>query len=272
MENQETRAPEYVMEQGVLRCVAPDLSQYYRQAPARVLALFVAAAAKGCPIEADTYTAAMEQLDGARSLPAGIFRSALQNILLSARPEAVGPLLNYGLLEPFGLKGPAPCLHLLNEVPCTMETRWWVLLRLVGANYAVVCAQLGFSDSFAGALAALDSLASLKALPATVLELKELLSRLPEVDYDAAARTFALTDERWKGQTELYDALYRSGEPYRMRELAISTGQLAVLGIRDKKAAWVRQKLLEAVIKAPETNQYPALEMLARTLAQQYKG
>lgn len=272
MENQENRAPEYTMEQGVLRCVVPDLSKYYREAPARVLALFVAAAAKGCPVEADTYMAAMDNLDGVRRLPAGIFRSALQNILLSQRPEAVAPLLNYGVLEPFGLKGPAPCLHLLNDVPCTMETRWWSLLHMLGANYAVVCGQLGFSDTFAGALSALDSLSTLKQLPAAVLELKELLCRLPEVDYPAAARTFALHDPRWNGQAELYDKLYRSGEPYRMRELAISTGQLAVLGIRDKKAAWVRQRLLEAVIKAPETNQYPALEMLARTLAQQYKG
>ena len=58
----------------------------------------------------------------------------------------------------------------------------------------------------------------------------------------------------------------------RDRELAISMGQLAVLGIRDQKAVWVQRQLLEAVIKAPETNQYPALEMLARTLAQQYQG
>ena len=128
MENQENRVQEYTMEQGVLRCVMPDLVQYYREAPARVLALFVAAAAKGCPIEADTYMAAMAGLDGVRRLPAGIFRNALQNILLSQRPEALAPLLAHGLLEPFGLKGTASCLHDLAQVPCTMETRWWLSL------------------------------------------------------------------------------------------------------------------------------------------------
>lgn len=272
MENQENRVQEYTMEQGVLRCVMPDLVQYYREAPARVLALFVAAAAKGCPIEADTYMAAMAGLDGVRRLPAGIFRNALQNILLSQRPEAVAPLLAHGLLEPFGLKGTASCLHDLAQVPCTMETRWWSLLRMTGANYATVCAQLGFSEVFAGVLAALDQLAAMPTLPADVQELKQVLSHLPELDYDAAARTMALRDSRWQGQIALYDALYHSGEPYRMRELAISMGQLAVLGIRDQKAVWVQRQLLEAVIKAPETNQYPALEMLARTLAQQYQG
>ena len=30
MENQENRVQEYTMEQGVLRCVMPDLVQYYR--------------------------------------------------------------------------------------------------------------------------------------------------------------------------------------------------------------------------------------------------
>lgn len=272
MENLENRGQEYTMEQGVLRCVVPDPAIYYREVPARVLALFVAAAAKDCAIEADTYIAAMGAVDGISRLPAAVVRSALQNILLSPRPEAIAPLLARGVLTPFGLRMGEVCLHELAKVPCAMEVRWWRFLRLVGADYRTVCDRLGFAPAFAAALAGLDKLSGVQVLPETVLELKLLLSALPELDYEAAVKTLALEDARWESQLVLYDRLYRSGEPYRMRELAITVGQLAVLGIRDKRAAWVQRQLLEAVIKSPEINQYPALEMLARTLNQQYQG
>ena len=97
------------------------------------------------------------------------------------------------------------------------------------------------------------------------------LSEEPDLDYGAFARAMEVEDPRWAGQAAMFDKLYRSGATYRFDQLAISAGQLAVLGIRDQKAAWVMRKLLDAVIKTPELNSYPPLEMMARTLAQQYK-
>ena len=134
-----------------------------------------------------------------------------------------------------------------------------------------VCERLGFSSVFASTLAAMDKLAALQTLPDNEYDLKMMLSSMPEFDYGAAVRTLSLSDDRWQGQAELFDKLYRSGDPYRVGDLAITTGQLAVLGIRDKKAAWVVRQLLDTVIKTPELNQYPPLEMMALTLAQQYQ-
>ncbi len=271
MENTQERVQEYTLEEGVLRCLVPDLQRYYSASPARVLALFVAAAAKKCAIEADTYMAAVNAMEGVRLLPAGIVRSALQNILLSSRPDALGPLVVQGVLEPFGITACATCMHVLAEVPCTMETRWWSFLRLCSADYARVCERLGFAPSFAATLAAMDQLAAVQTMPETEYDLKMMLSKMAEFDYEAAVRTLMLTDPRWEGQVELYRKVYHAGEPYRLSDLAISTGQLAVLGIRDKKAAWVLRQLLDTVIKTPELNQYPPLEMMALTLAQQYQ-
>ena len=71
MERTQERAREYEIADGVLRCTVQDLTGYYADSPARVLALFVAAAAKDCAVEADTYMAAMAAADAAAGLPAG---------------------------------------------------------------------------------------------------------------------------------------------------------------------------------------------------------
>lgn len=271
MEHTQDRSREYTLEEGVLRGVMPDAANFYKASPARVLALFVAAAARNCAIESDTYKAAAAAIDGVKKVQAPVVRSALQNILLSSRPQALAPLVAQGALTPFGILKGTPELGILAKVPCTMETRWWCFLRLCNSHYSTVCERLGFSSVFAATLAAMDKLAEMQTLPDNEYDLKMMLSAMPEFDYGAAVRTLQLKDERWAGQAELFDRLYRSGDPYRVGDLAITTGQLAVLGIRDKKAAWVVRQLLDTVIKTPELNQYPPLEMMALTLAQQYQ-
>ena len=92
-----------MLEEGVLRGVMPDAANYYKASPARVLALFVAAAARNCAIESDTYKAAAAAIDGVKKVQAPVVRGALQNILLSARPQSVAPLVAQGALTPFGI-------------------------------------------------------------------------------------------------------------------------------------------------------------------------
>ena len=50
MEHTQDRSREYTLEEGVLRGVMPDAANFYKASPARVLALFVAAAARNCAI------------------------------------------------------------------------------------------------------------------------------------------------------------------------------------------------------------------------------
>ena len=261
----------YVLKDGVLRCVAQAPAAFYKEDPARVLALFTAAAAKNCTVDVDTYEAALSAAPGIQRLPTAAVREAVQNILLSDVPQALGPLLSGGALGPYGLAGTGECLHVLKEVPCTMETRWWVLLRLCRAQYALVCEKFGFSQGFAGTLAGLDRLAAVPHLPQSVSELKQLLSRLPEFDYEAAVKTLLRQDMRWAGQLALYDSLCESREPYRLRHLAVTPAELAAQGITGARAAWVLHGMLDAVIKAPSLNTQPALMALAGVLAGQYR-
>ena len=262
---------DYELKDGVLRCLVEDKAAFYKQDPTRVLALFTANAAEGCGIDDDTYAAAMQAVGGIARLHAKVVREAVQNILLSDAPEKIIPLVAGNALGQYGITGTGQGLEELRDVPCTMETRWWSFLRMCNAHYALVCERLGFSQRFADVLAGLDRLAATTALPQSVPELKRLLCRLPEFDYEAAVRTLMRTDVRWAGQLALYDALCFSGEPYRMRHLAVTAADLAAVGIMGQKATWVLSQLMEAVLKAPEVNTQPALMALAQTLAAEYK-
>ena len=75
-----------------------------------------------------------------------------------------------------------------------------------------MCERFGFSQRFADVLAGLDRLAATSTLPQSVPELKRLLCRLPEFDYEAAVRTLMRTEDVYKRQ--VYDAcicMYRKG-------------------------------------------------------------
>ena len=102
--------------------------------------------------------------------------------------------------------------------------------------------------------------------PKTKRDLKLLLAPLPRFDFAAAANTFAVFDKRWQGTSALYEQLEASGEPYRMKQLAVTAPELLQAGIPKRKISGVMPKLLTAVCKAPEINTYPALCALAKTL------
>ena len=240
---------DYELKDGVLRCLVENKAAFYKQDPTRVLALFTASAAEGCGIDDDTYAAAMQAVGGIARLHAKVVREAVQNILLSDAPEKIIPLVAGNALGQYGITGTGQGLEELRDVPCTMETRWWSFLRMCNAHYALVCERLGFSQRFADVLAGLDRLAATTALPQSVPELKRLLCRLPEFDYEAAVRTLMRTDVRWAG----------------------TAADLAAVGIMGQKATWVLSQLMEAVLKAPEVNTQPALMALAQTLAAEYK-
>ncbi|WP_367925767.1 hypothetical protein [uncultured Ruthenibacterium sp.] len=261
----------YILKDGVLQCVVPSLERYYQEEPSRILALFTACAAQGCTIEVNTYAAALKSVPLLNRLPASVLRESVQNLLLSDMPEALDPLIAAGALASYGIVNSISCLHELQNVPCTMESRWWSFLRLCNANYRFVCERLGFSQRFAEALVALDRLAATRTLPQDVQELKRLLSTLPEVDYESAAKTFLLHDERWQGQIELFEQLRESREPYLVRHLAVTPAELVAAGVSKEKVGRVVRGLLDAIIKAPAVNTQPALIALAKTLEEQYR-
>lgn len=261
----------YLLEDGVLRCTAPSPDRFYQEDPSRILELFTACAAWNCTVEIETYAAALKNVSLLNRLPGTVLRESVQNLLLSDMPQALDPLIAAGAFASYGIANSISCLCDLQQVPCTMETRWWSFLRMCNANYRFVCERFGFSQRFAEALVGLDRLAATRTLPDSIQALKYLLSTLPEIDYEAAVQTFLLHDARWEGQLELFEQLRETGEPYLVRHLAVTPAELLASGVPAAKMNRVLRALLDAVIKAPSVNTQPALMMLAGTLKDQYR-
>ena len=198
--------------------------------------------------------------------PAQIFE-AVDDILCSGCPEALGPLLADGTLAHFGLLAPHGCLHALAQAPQNRCARWWLLLRACGTQPAALCAALPVPPALACGLRVYQAQFA-AAPPCDMLALKRLLGRLPKFNYEAMAQAFALQNKAWQGQTQLYAALLASGEPYRMEQLAVSPALLGVEGVRRRKANAVCRALLKAVQRAPALNTYPVLVQMARALQQ----
>ena len=255
----------HAVQNGMVRCVE-DPVLYYGADARRVLSLFVFAACGPHEIEAETFMAAVNASPDAALLPGPCVRDALHAVLLSNCPEALAPLLASGAFEGFGFFGAAPCLHGLSAVPCTMETRWWAFLCLCGADIHKVCGALHLAPSFEAVLHALSALGAEKKLPQTEKELKYFLSRMPELDYGAAARMLR-KNALWEGQEALYVRLLRTREPYLARHLAVTPAELTVAHIRGKTQSWVLRRLLDAVIETPALNTPAALMPLACVLA-----
>lgn len=230
---------------------------------ARVLELYTVAAARGVAMEADAFLAASQNAPRVNELPPQTVRQALRCILNSGRPEAAAVLAGTGALTAFGLAAPKSCTELLREAPQSETARWWVLAQLCGAGWRKTAERLCFPASLQAELQ-LYAQWEHRAPPASRLALKELLRRAPALDYPAMAAVFARQDSAWRGQENAWETLCASGEAWREDQLAVTAGDLRLLGLRGSRTQRMMERLLDAVVRAPELNRYDILCALAK--------
>lgn len=242
-----------------------DPNALFAAAPLRILALYSIAAMLGAEVSINVLDAANANAHGiSRLAPEKVF-AAVDGILLSQHPETLAPLIASGGLEAFGIKEIRGCLSTLNDVPARQVTRWWALAHICKAKCNTICKTLNTPPTLTTGLTVYEKLWHTSP-PKATRDLKLLLAPLPRFDFGAAADTFAVFDSRWQGGGALYAQLEASGEPYRMKQLAVTAPELLQIGIPRRKIAGVMPKLLTAVCKAPTVNTYPALCALAKTL------
>lgn len=249
----------------VLRC-QNDLTTFFVQQPLHILALYSAAASLHASIEWPTYEAANAAAPHIACLPAKQVCSAMQAILLSDYPETLAPLVTAGGLAKFGIKGDAPCLHVLAKIPATVATRWWAFLHLCKADVAFVGAALDFPPKRTKLLCAYET-AFASPIPATHAALKKMLSGLPLFDFTIAATAFTQMNPAWQQSIALYAQLCASKEPYHATMLAVTAAELRAEHVYSHRMQWIFAQLLETVLKEPKLNTYPVLIALAKTLA-----
>jgi len=195
---------------------------------------------------------------------AGAVRAALQTALLSAAPDCAYVPVRAGCFAAFGLSEVRFALPLAS-LPDEMLLRWWGFLRGCGARSAEVVRALGFAPAFGADLDRLDAL-YFAPPPADFRALKQQLRAPLPADAGRLLRAFAAFDSRFAARAALYEQLAASGEAYTLDRLAIRPSSLRALGVREKRVPAVMELLLDAVIRAPQLNEYQTLAGLARSL------
>ena len=240
-----------------------DVDAAFAKNGMHILRLFCLAAKEGLAVECDTLCAALRYADAICALPPYPVRDALQEILLSQSPEALGPLLAAGALLPYGIGQPCACTSSLARLPCTMLARWWGVLRITRAHSTALCEKLCFHPSFAQDLQALDTFAQ-SPPPQNGTQLKIRLAAADFKDEREAIAAVAAMGKEFAAVLPLHEALLACGEPYRTAQLAIGKAALCTLGFAENAQAQVLWELQLAVIRAPALNNVFTLTALAK--------
>ena len=120
-----------------------DARAFFAQDGTRVLHLFAKAAQYGASIEITLFEAANAAMPCVAALPVEVLDSAVDDILRTAHPDALAPLVAAGALRKLGLCKAQQCLSALCAAPQSLPVRRKLLWQLCGAvPPAITMAQL----------------------------------------------------------------------------------------------------------------------------------
>ena len=248
----------------VLGCTGAP-GPFFSADPMRALQLIRLAAESGCAADWDCFSAAMEAAPALVHADPLAVRDELNRALTGPCPQALAPLVQAGGLLGVGIRGCA-CLHPLAQAPSGLLSRWWLFLRLCGADAEQAARRMKLGQSFCQDYAHLDELFR-AGPPADRLALKRRLAEGAPLPGDEMAALFGLLAPGWDRTAQLYRELLESREPFRVDQLAVTRAELLAGGVSARKAGKVLAMLLKVVVEQPELNVAPVLFQLGGSLA-----
>ena len=233
--------------------------------PMRALQLVRLAAESGCAAEWDCFAAAMDAAPALVHADPLAVRDELNRALTGLCPQALAPLVQAGGLRGVGIRGCA-CLHPLAQAPSGLLSRWWLFLRLCGADAEQAARRMKLGQTFSQDYARLDELFR-AGPPADRLALKRCLAEGAPLPAEEMAALFSLLAPGWEPIVALYRELLDSRQPFSPDQLAVTQAELMAEGVSARKAGKVLSMLLKVVVEQPELNVAPVLLQLGRSLA-----
>lgn len=249
----------------VLAC-AQAPGPFFSADPMRALQLIRLAAVTGFSADWDCFSAALEAAPALVRADPCRLRDELNLALTGPCPQALAPLVQAGALRGVGIEARCACLHPLAQAPDGLLARWWLFLRLCGADAAQALRRMRLGQSFGRDFERLEALFR-AGPPADRLGLKRLLAGGSPLPAGDLAALFSLADPAWARLEPLYRELAASGEPFCAGQLAVTAAGLIGEGVPARKADRVLEMLLRVVVEQPELNSWPVLAQLGRSLA-----
>ena len=250
-----------------IRCVgAPKLR--FTEDALRMFRALRFSARLGFTIEYETLKAIEECAPLASELAAERVRDELEKILLSPRPETLGALISFGLLESYvpGSGWKTPDFSAISKLPKKPLFRW--------CAFSIMLQKYGFIPDVYEFLYKLrldgrtlrcceDASEMLKEpLPSDKVGWKRLLFRYGVDSVTCAVyANLALNGEDLEKDLR---AILKSGECFSLKHLAVSGDDLLALGLRGHELGEMLHFLLDYVMEHPEFNRREILLALAK--------
>lgn len=250
---------------GILRCVG-NPEQRFREDALRMFRGLRFSAQLGFVIHPDTFFAIGQNAGYGRFVAPERARTELEKTLLSPRPRVLEQAVALGLAEP--MIPTASCdLHRLEQLPPRPLPRYTgLMLALMDAGLVTDPEQTLRSlklDRHTIRSVSHGIAAAQGGLPTDPVSMKQLMSR---EEPDAVECACACGD--YDGLMSLRDGILKKTEPYLIRHLAVTGSALTGLGLTGPQIGTVLHRLLDAVIRSPESNHPAALLELAEKEAE----
>ena len=247
------------IENKLIRCVGEPERRFDEDA-LRIMRAFRFSAELGFEIEPKTLSAALSESRKLQRISVERIRDELIKTLLSPAPERLSPLLEEGGLGFLNLTA-SPLLPRIKELRTEISTRLSAFFYICGRDApALMKLPTRLKRDISGVFGVLDSLP-----PPTKSGVKRAMSRFSAAAFASAAEIA----EKLYGAPAEYSALCRavteSGEPYRISDLAVNGADLMNAGVPEKEIGAALERLLDAVIDAPELNdRKPLMAMITK--------
>ena len=240
----------------ILRAIG-DPDARFKEDALRILRLFRFASTLGFSIEKSTFDAAIKNAALLNNISAERIEKELRRTAIGGAPESILPLISTGVLPTLV---PNENILKISNLPDNENLRFFAFLNILSNDLPAALGFLKCSNAFkkyAGDLSKNIS-AKTKSRP----DIKKLLCAMEENIFDLLEYKSAILGEDTIVAKQTAEAILKSGEPYKISQLAINGKDLENRGYKGKEISKTLLKLLDAVITDPALNTKEKLILL----------
>ncbi|MBE6729733.1 MAG: CCA tRNA nucleotidyltransferase [Ruminococcaceae bacterium] len=231
-----------------------DANTRFKEDALRILRLFRFSAQLNFSIEENTLNSAISLSDELENISRERIFVELVKTLLSDNPQNINKLLSVGALKFCGIneKEISPNLSKLKK---ERNLRFFAFIKENDADFNTVCKELKTDKALLKFCNETDILC--KSPPKNKVECKKALSSFSKESVYASMLLNGV-------DISLIEKTEESGEPYKLKDLAINGDALKSIGISGKKTGEILNKLLNIVIENPLLNEREKLIEISR--------
>ncbi|MBR2043317.1 MAG: hypothetical protein IJ946_03150 [Clostridia bacterium] len=232
----------------ILKAVGNPTKRFTEDA-LRIMRLFRFACKLGFSLDENTEKAALSLAASLSGISRERIATELFKALLSSFPERLTPLIKTGALSFCGINA-GEISNKISVLPLDRDIRFYRAICELNSDHIKVC----------------ENLKTDKALPVFCCEVNAIINNPPK-NATECKKALKLYSEKAVytsillngSDTSVLEAVLKSGEAYKIKDLAVCGQDLMALGFRGKELGEALERLIDFVIEHPDKNDKTSL-------------